>query len=224
MRRISLIVGLLMLGISGQAGAQLPFLGGPGLPVYDEANHLQNTISAFEAVFQSLQWVIDLTPLESFEISQAYAEDLALLRALAEEAAAIGLDLAGVQAVLEGLFSLEMAPTTSFTFRERVGAINVRLYQVYGYAMRTQTLIATAVRTVEHIMRLIETVAGLFGKLSVQQNLHQQLGKLHQLQAEANLVATALAHAKSNEGLIPGVLTQGLYNITDAMMADHPRW
>jgi hypothetical protein len=90
--------------------------------------------------------------------------------------------------------------------------------------MRTQTLINTAIRTVEHIMALIETVAGLLGKLSVQQNLHQQIGKLHQLQAEANLVTTALAHAQSTEALVPGVLTQGLYNITDAMMEDHPRW
>jgi hypothetical protein len=194
------------------------------MPVYDAANHLQNTISAVEAIFQSAQWVIDMTPLESFEIAEAYAEDLALLQELAAEASAVGLDLASVQASLSGLLSLETAPTTSFEFRERVTEMNLRLHQVYGYAMRTQTLINTAVRTVEHIMALIETVAGLLGKLSVRQNLHQQIGKLHQLQAEANLVTTALAHAQSTEALVPGVLTQGLYNITDAMMADHPRW
>jgi hypothetical protein len=220
---VALIVALLMALFAWSAFAQLPFLPGPGMPVYDAANHLQNTISAFEAIFQSAQWVIDLAPLESFEIAEAYAEDLALLREFAAEAAAIGIDLASVQAQLDGLFGLETAPTTSFEFRQRVGEINLRLWQVYGYAMRTQTLINTAIRTVEHIMALIETVAGLLGKLSVQQNLHQQIGKLHQLQAEANLVTTALAHAQSTEALVPGVLYQGIQNIVDQMMDDHPR-
>jgi hypothetical protein len=216
MRRISVLIGLMVLGLSGVAAAQLP--------VIDAANLTQNTISAVEAIFQSAQWVIDLTPLESYEIAEAYAEDLAVLQELAGEAQAIGIDLASVQAQLDGLFSLEAAPTTSFEFRERVGEINYRIWQVYGYAMRTQTLINTAVRTVEHIMGLIETVAELLGTLSVQQNLHQQIGKLHQLQAEANVVTTALAHAQSTEGLVPGVLYQGMQNIVDEMMSDHPRW
>ena len=224
MCRIAVTVLVVVLGMSGVGGAQIPFLSGPGLPVYDAANHLQNTISAFEAIFQSAQWVIDMAPLESYEISEAYAEDLALLQELAGEAAAIGIDLASVQAQLDGLFNLDTAPLTSFEFRARVGEINWRIWQVYGYAMRTQTLIATAVRTVEHIMALIETVAGLLGKLSVQQNLHQQMGKLHQIQAEGNLITTALAHAQSTEALAPGVLYQGLQNIVDEMMVDHPRW
>jgi hypothetical protein len=225
MRRISLVVGLIVLGLCGVARAQFSFLpGGEGLPVYDAANHLQNTISAFEAVFQSAQWVIDLMPLESFEIAEAYAEDLAILQELAAEAAIIGIDLASINAQLNSLFGLETAPTTSFEFRVRVGEINRRIWEVYGYAMRTQTLINTAVRTVEHIMALIETVAGLLGKLSVQQNLHQQIGKLHQLQAETNVVTTALAHAQSTEALAGPVLQQGLVNIIEAMMEDHPRW
>jgi hypothetical protein len=225
MQRISVVSLLMVLSFVGAVGAQVPFLpGGPGMPVYDAANHLQNFISAVEAVFQSAQWVIDMTPLESFEIAEAYAEDLALLAELAAEAAAIGMDLASIQAQLQGLFGLDAAPTTSFEFRQRVGEINLRIWQVYGYAMRTQVLINTLVRTVEHIMGLIETVAELLGKLSVQQNLHQQIGKLHQLQAEANLVTTALAHAQSTEALAPGVLYQGLQNIVDEMMSDHPRW
>jgi hypothetical protein len=225
MRRISLLSLLMVLSFAGVVGAQMPFLpGGPGLPVYDAANHLQNTISAVEAIFQSLQWVIDMTPLEDFEVAEAYAEDLAVVRELAAEAAAIGLDLTSLQAQIDLLFGLEGAPTTSFEFRLRVGEINQRVFQVYSYAMRTQTLILTAIRTAEHIMALIETVAGLLGKLSVQQNLHQQIGKLHQLQTEHNVVMMAFAHAQSTEALVPGVLYQGIQNIVDQMMDDHPRW
>jgi hypothetical protein len=215
MRRISLAV-LIILSGAGLVGAQLP--------VIDNANLFQNTISAFNLVINTEQWLIDLLPLESFEIAGAYAEDLALLQELAGEAAQIGIDLASIQAQLEGLLGLESAPLTSYEYRQRVTEINTRIWQVYGYAMRTQTLINTAVRTVDHIMGLIETVAGLLGKLSVEQNVSQQLGKMHQLQAEAHVVTAAFAHAKSVEALAPGVLQQGLANINDAMMEDHPRW
>jgi hypothetical protein len=80
------------------------------------------------------------------------------------------------------------------------------------------------VRTVDHILGFIAQVAGLLGKLSIEQTISQQLGKLHQLHAEANVQMSAFQHAQSTEALAPGVLQQGIQNITDAMMADHPRW
>jgi len=224
MRRISLVVIVAVLSLPVVASAQFPFLPGPGVPVYDAANHVVNSTSAIEAVFQSAQWVIDLLPLEAYEVFEAMAEDLAILQDLARQAAQIGMDIASIEAQLNSLFGLETAPRTSYEFRQRVNEINYRIWQVYGYAMRTQTLINTVIRTVEHIIGFIETVAELLGKLSVEQNMSQQLAKLHQLQAESNVITAALAHAQSTEALAPGVLMQGIQNITDAMMEDHPRW
>jgi hypothetical protein len=168
--------------------------------------------------------VIDLLPLEAWEIVQAMGDALSLLSALAAEAQAIGMDIASIQAQLTALFGFESAPLTSFAYRQRVADIHWRIWQVYGYAMRTQTLINTIIHTVEHIIGFVNQVAELLGKLSVQQTLSQQLAKLQQLQAEANLVLTAKAFAESVEALAPGVLQQGVQNITDAMMEDHPRW
>jgi hypothetical protein len=217
MRRINTLIGVIVLGLAGVAGAQLP--------VAEVGQNLTyNGIQAAEAVFQTAQWILDLAPLESFEFSDAFMEDLATLQELASEAAQIGMDLESLQAQIDALFGFDGAPRTSFEFRRRVGEINLRLLQVYGYAMRTQTLINTTVRTVEHITGFIAQVAGLLGKLSVEQTLSQQLGKLHQLHAEANVQMSAFQHAKSTEALAPGVLYQGMQNILDAMMEDHPRW
>jgi hypothetical protein len=187
-------------------------------------NLTYNGIQAAEAVFQTTQWILDLAPLEDYLFPEGAAEHLAQISALAEEAAELSFDLSSLQAQLTALFDLESAPTTSYEFRERVTEINRTLFQTYGYAMRTQSLILTAMSTVEHILGFMEIVAGLTGKLSAQQTLAQQLGKLQQLQTEANVQRSAFERARSLEGVTPGVLQQGIYNITDAMMEDHPRW
>jgi hypothetical protein len=216
MRRIRWLLLGLLLAWTLPASAQLP--------VIDAANLSQNTISATNLVINTAQWLIDLLPLEAYTVIEAMGEDLALLQELALQAQLIGMDIASIQAQLDALFGLESAPVTSFEWQERVTEINQRIWMVYGYAMRTQTLINTVVRTVEHILGLIEIVAELLGTLSVQQNISQQLAKLHQLQAESNVVTAAFAHAKSTEALAPGVLIQGIRNINDEMMSDHPRW
>jgi hypothetical protein len=217
MRRTSLLLALFVLGSARLAVAQLP--------VQEVGTNLAfNGVQAAEAVFQSAQWVIDLLPLEAWDAIEGAAEDLALLQELAAQAALIGMDIDSVIFQLNALFNLDLAPTTSFEFRERVGEINRRIWEVYGYAMRVQTLINTVVRTVDHILGLIEIMRELIGKLSVEQNLGQQLAKLKQIQAEHQAVMTAFVHAQSTQALAPGVLQQGIQNITDAMMEDHPRW
>jgi hypothetical protein len=217
MQRISLLVCLWVLGMVGTASAQLP--------VVEVGKNLAfNGVQAAEAVFQSAQWVIDLAPLEAWAIVDAMRGALDILSDLAAEAQAIGMDIASIQAQLNGLFSLDHAPLTSFAYAHRVAEINRRIWQVYGYAMRTQTLINTIIHTVEHIIGFVNQVAELLGKLSVQQTLSQQLAKLHELQAEGNLVLTAKAFAESTEALAPGVLQQGVSNIAKEMMSDHPRW
>jgi hypothetical protein len=217
MRRISLLTGLMVLSVAGMARAQLP--------VQEVGQNLiYNTIQAAEAVFQTAEWVLDLAPLEDYLFPEGAADDLAQLSALVEEAEAVSFGVSSTQAQLESLFSLESAPTTSYEFRQRVTEITQALFNTYSYAMRTQSLLLTAMRTVEHILGFIEIVSGLEGKLSSQQLLAQQLGKLQQLHTEANIQRSAFERARSLEGVTPGVLYQGMQNIVDAMMEDHPRW
>jgi hypothetical protein len=112
MQRISLLIGLMVLGCAGIAAAQLP-VQEVGL------NLTHNSIQAAEAVFQTAEWLLDLAPLEDYLFPEGAAEDLAQLSALVEEAEAVSFGVSSTQAQLESLFSLESAPTTSYEFRER---------------------------------------------------------------------------------------------------------
>ena len=219
MRRISVLIGVLALCLdyASLVTAQLP--------VEEIGYNLAlNNVQAAEAVFQTGQWILDMAPLEAWGVVEMAQDDLNILRELVAEAQLIGMEIASVQAQLNGLFGLETAPITSFGFRERVGEINWRLWEVYGYSMRVQTLITTIVRTVEHIIGFVEQVAELLGKLGVEQTLSQQLAKLHQLESEGNAARAAYQFAQSTHAIAPGVLHQGLRNIIDEMMSDHPSW
>jgi conjugal transfer/entry exclusion protein len=194
-----------------------------GLPVFDAQNLIQNTISAVQSVLMVANQIIELTALEGFALDGSFNADLATLNALVEEGAALGFDVGAVNSTILPLFALETAPRTSFEYRERQIAINEALFLNYGFAMRTQTLIMTAARTVEHIVGILEQVAGAIGNLTVSQAFGQSQAKLQQLLAESNVQRAAFERAKSLEGAAPGVLLQGLHNINEFILSGHPR-
>jgi hypothetical protein len=216
---------LIFLAIAFNAYAQIPFLPiGPGEPVYDAANHLQNTISATEAVLHTIHWGFEQLALDGFALEvSALAEDLAAIEGFVQEAQLLGWEVSSLQGEIQRLFGLETAPMTSFEYRQRQTEIRLILFQGYSYAMRVQTLIQSLTRTVEHVGRILDQVGEALGNLSVSQTFGQSQAKLQQLAAESHLTQTAFERAQSLEGIAPQVLMQGLQNIHDAMMVDHPR-
>jgi hypothetical protein len=193
------------------------------LPVIDEANLIQNTITAVEAIAQTLNQIIELTALDEFVLDSAeFFEDLAALEAMVQEGVALGWDLSSLQSQVLILFDLNTAPLTSFEYRQRSAEMRQTIWLAYSYAMRVQTLIRSAIRTVQHITGILGQVAGAIGNLTVSQGLGQSQAKLQQLLVENNVQRAAFERAKSLEGAEIGVLLQGLRNINDAMMADHP--
>jgi hypothetical protein len=192
-----------------------------GIPVFDAQNWIQNTITAVQAVLIVANQIIELTALEGLVLDGSFSSDLAALNALVSEAE--GFDVGTLNAQILPLFALETAPLTTFEYKQRQIAINEALFQGYGFAMRTQSLIMTALRTVEHIMGILEQVGSSIGNLTISQSMGQAQTKLQQLLTESNVQRSAFERAKSLEGAMPGILLQGLYNIDEAMMADHPR-
>ena len=89
--------------------------------------------------------------------------------------------------------------------------------------MRTQTLIMTAIRTVDHIMSFIAHMGEAIGNLTVSQSLGEAQSKLAQLGTEANVRQAAFERAESIDAAAPGVLIQSIMNMKAAQMADYPR-
>jgi hypothetical protein len=215
---------LILLAVALNAYAQIPFLGvRPGQPVYDAANHLQNTISAVEAVLQTAHWVTEQLALEGFVVDGgALGADLGILAALVTEAQGLGFDVGALESTILTLFTLETAPQTSFEYRQRQLEIKRSIFEGYSFAMRTQTPIQTALRTVTHITGILEQVSGALGNLSISQTFGQSQAKLQQLLTEAQVSRAAFERAKSLEGAEAGVLLQGMHNLMNNWLADHP--
>jgi predicted component of type VI protein secretion system len=84
-------------------------------------------------------------------------------------------------------------------------------------------LIQTAIRTVNHLLRIYEQIDALLGNLSGQQNLAQHLTKLVQLETEAKVTSTAFQRAQSLERITEPLILESLERINTNIMRTHPR-
>jgi conjugal transfer/entry exclusion protein len=184
---------------------------------------VQTTISAVEAVIHTAKWIIEQTPLDDFVMAGELAEDLATLEALVNEAQALGYDVGSLSAMISALFSLESAPGTTSELQLRLWEIRRQVHLGWGYALRMQGLIQTAIHTVTHAVRLYEQIMSLLGNLSGHQNLSQQLSKLVQLETEMKVATNAFQLAQSLDRLTEPLVDQSLDLINGNIMATHPR-
>jgi conjugal transfer/entry exclusion protein len=174
--RLSLSVPLLLLWVS-LAHAQLV--------VIDPADIAQNTITAIESTLTTIeailieaQGVLNLTPLEGISTAQGIVEDMRLLGQLVEQAQGLSYDVASLEGQITVLFNLDTAPDTRDGLAERLAQIKQVKYECYSYAAKVQTLLRTAIRTVDHLQGLLETLSALVGNLTG-----------HQTHTQATIVA-----------------------------------
>ena len=142
------------------------------LPVVDVANLGQNTITALESVLTTIQTILieanqilELTPLDDIAVAGGIAEDMALLGEIATQIEGLSYDWSSLQAQINGLFHLSSAPATRDGLTARIQEFKTLKYQCYSYAARTQTLLKTAIRTVDHLTGLLENIAHLIGNM-----------------------------------------------------------
>jgi conjugal transfer/entry exclusion protein len=163
---------VLLLGLVATAQAQLP--------VIDAGNLVQNTTTAIESVLTTIETVLieanqvlELTPLDEIAVAGGMAEDMQLLGQLVQEAEGLSYDLGALRAQIDALFHLDAAPETTSALQERLGAIRRVRFQCYSYAIRVQTLLRTALRTVEHLQGLLDTLGALIGNMTGNQTIGQ---------------------------------------------------
>ena len=163
---------LLLLSLVSAAHAQVA--------VIDVADVAQNTITAIESVLTTIETVLieanqvlELTPLDEITVTGGMAEDMALLGQLVEQAEGLSYDIGSLQGQLESLFNLDTAPDTRDGLTERLAEIKRVKYQSYSYAARVQTLMRTALRTVEHLQGLLDTLGAIVGNMGGNQTVGQ---------------------------------------------------
>jgi hypothetical protein len=196
---------------------------GPNL-VANQTSAVNNTITAIESVIQSGYMLLELTALGELVLDGAsWADDLARLQEVVHLSQTLAWDLSSVEAQFTALFALEGAPVTSVALAQRATEIRIVITQSYGYAMRAQTLMTSALRTVTHMLALLEAVGALIGNLQGHQTLGQTQLKLTQLLAEQAVITSTFQRAQTVDAMTQPLMQESLKRINEHMMADHPR-
>ncbi len=216
MKRLGLLSLMLVLLSRTPAQAQ-------GLPVFDAANLLQNLVQAAQAVLMVANQVLELTGFDALTLGDDYQADLDQLGAIVSDAQGLSYDVASLQAQVTALFSLDTAPASAGELQERLQAIRQVTYESYVYAMRTQTLLQTAQRTIDHLKGLLSAIGGLAGNMQANQTIIQNQHVLNKTVANLQAHTAAFERAQSVERLAEPLTIESLHRINDAVLADWPQ-
>ena len=220
-RRFSLSLLLVLVLVSGRAEAQIP--------VIDVGNLAQNTITAIESVLTTIQailieanQILELTPLDDIAVAGGIAEDMALLGQLVEQAEGLSYDIGALQAQLDSLFRLDTAPDTRDGLTERLAEIKRVKYQSYTYAARVQTLMRTALRTVEHLQGLLDTLSDLVGNMQGNQTHAQLTTVASKHLANLDVQMASFQRAQTVDKLSEALILESITKIQARRIEDWP--
>jgi len=175
---------------------------------------IQTTITAIQAVRMEANQVLDLANLHVIAVQQGgILQDLQLLDQLVTQAQGLSYDVNAVQAQVDALFGLPTAPTTSGALQQRLGQIRQLKYQSYSYAIRVQTLLRTALRTVDHLTTLMGTLTHLVGNLTGHETHTQTTMVATKHLANLETQIASFQRAQAVDRLEEGLTLEALTNI-----------
>jgi hypothetical protein len=210
MKKISgILVGLCLVCGAGQVYAQLP--------VQEVGTNLfYNSVQAADAVVNTASWLLNLASFETFAITDGtFANDLQTLRTIYNDGTAVMGDLSSLQSQLDGLFNVEHAPYTSAGIAARMYEVQTVVFQIYSYAMRTQTLINTTLGVIDDINQLAFDLMSILGVVNGTQMIAMQQSRMLNLQTELKVQTTAYQRAVSTAALSDPMLERALQHFNN---------
>ena len=194
-----------------------------GLPVYDNANFIQNVIQAVQLVLSVANQVLELTRLGSIALDATYTQDLNDLTLIIQQAQGLSFDLNSLNSQITTLFGLSTAPTSTRQLATRMTQIRQLIFDAHVYAMRTQTLIQTTIRTLRRLAAITGAISRLVGNMQGNQTATQLEGTLAETLTRLQVQTAAYERANSVEKLSEPLVHKSMENITQEVMADWPR-
>jgi conjugal transfer/entry exclusion protein len=199
------------------------------LPVTDVGNLSVNTISSAQNTITAAQTVIivehqieELMALDGIITAEGIAEDMALIGEIISQVEGLSFDVGALQSQITELFDLDAAPTDTTMLRERLGDIRRLRYQSYRYAMKLQTLMMTMIRTVEHVIGLINSVGDFIGAKQGSQTLVQVNSTISKTLVVLEVQTASYQRAGSVDKLEELLTIESLHLIREEVMADWP--
>jgi len=199
------------------------------LPVVDVADIAQNTITAIESVLTTIQTILieanqilELTPLDDLQTAGGIAEDMALLGQLVTQAEGLSYDIGSLQAQITVLFHLDTAPDTRDGLTARLAEIKRVKFQCYTYAARVQVLMQTALRTVDHLQGLLDTLSQLVGNMQGHQTHAQLTTVASKHLANLDVQMASFQRAQTVDKLSEALIIESITKIQARRIEDWP--
>jgi hypothetical protein len=188
------------------------------------ANLYQNTVTAIYQVLSVANEMLELTPVDEVIVGGQIAEDLAALAEIVSHAELVWYDIKSLDTQITALFGLDTAPDTREGLDERLLDIKQFYYRTLSFAMRTQTLMMTALNTVEHITRLVDSISSFVGNMQGNQVMTQTNATISKTLTIMEAQQAAWQRSDTVQRLSEGVVMASLEKIALKRLEDHPRY
>lgn len=219
-RRLLLLSASFLCCWHTQAAAQIP--------VVDSANLSQNSITsvqtfitAVETVLIELNQILELEAISGLIAADGISADMAELGAIIESAEGLSYDIYSLQTQIVALFDLDTAPTTTALLYERLAEIRRVRHQSYSYALRVQTLLRTALHTVDHVIQLLGAIVDYIGNKSANQRMSEAQHVMNKTLANMQVQTASFQRAEAVDKM-EGIMTDAALDAINRRVWDRP--
>jgi phosphoketolase len=206
---------VLLLGLPLPARAQFAAL------VYDPTNWTANMAQVAQSIIIVANQILDLTAIGDIVIA---ADDVSELAEIIEAASQLRRDFTDLHNQVQVLFDLQTAPDTRSGLSARLAEIKALLYETRVYAVRTQSLVWTIQRTIEHINSLVSKIEGFVGNLQGQQTIAQMDTTVSKTLALIEVQQAAFQRTDTVDRLSEALVIESVNRINRRRIADWPTW
>jgi hypothetical protein len=217
--RLVVCIGIIWLGWAVPASAQLAGV----QPVVEVGQQLvQTTITAVEAVLQTLNQILELTPVDEFILSEDFQSSLDEMAVILSEGSALILDLNRLNTQIQVLFDLDTAPADMRSLTTRLAEIRRMKHESTIFTLRVQTLIRTIISALTHLHRILEAMQTILGNMQANQNIAQIQLTQTELLAKIQMQSSTYYFNESLVRMTDLLTIESLYRIQEQILADHP--
>jgi hypothetical protein len=218
-RCLCLLTVIAWLGWALPASAQLAGV----QPVIEVGQQLiQTTITAVESVLQTLNQILELTPVDEFILSDDFHSSLDEMMIIFAEGSALVLDLDRLNSQIQVLFDLDTAPADMRSLNMRLAEIRRMKHENTLFTLRVQTLIRTTISALTHLRRILEAMQTILGNMQANQNIAQIQLTQTELLAKIQMQSSVFYFNESLVRITDLLTIESLSRIQEHIMADHP--
>jgi conjugal transfer/entry exclusion protein len=213
--RIGSVLLVLLLSLPLQARAQFAAL------VFDPTNWSANMAQVAQSILIVANQILDLTAIGEIVIA---ADDVGELAGIIEEASALKYDFVQLHNQVVVLFDLNTAPDTRTGLDARLQEMKSLMYDIRVYAIKTQSLVGTIQRTIEHMNSLVSRIEGFVGNLQSQQTIAQMETTVSKTLALIEVQQAAYQRSETVDKLSEALVIESINRINQKRIADWPTW